>query len=288
MNRILVTGATGHLGDSVIKTLLKKMPPGQISIITREEEKRVEFASKGFNAFLGDYKSKKAIGKAMVSVDTVLLISAGDQGNRMQEHMNVVDAAKNAGIPAIAYTSRSLKDRPTLANKLMVDHFDTEDYIKKSGLQYTIFRNVLYMDVIPLFVGKQVFETGIFQPAGSGKVAFALRREMGEAMANVLLNGNAGNKTYTFTGSQAWSFYDVAAVLTELAGKPVKYTPVDADEFKKMMEVKGLPQPMIKKISDFNTDIKNSQEAKVSGDLEMQLGRKPATLKAGLKELFAL
>ena len=87
----------------------------------------------------------------------------------------------------------------TLVNKLMVEHFETEDYIIASGLQYTFFRNILYMDAIPQFIGGKVaLERGIFLPAGDGKVAFALRSEMGEAMANVLLSEDCSNKIYNF------------------------------------------------------------------------------------------
>ncbi len=235
---------------------------------------------------MGNYNDITALEKAMQDVDTVLLISSGDQGDRMQEHRNVVDAAKKSGVEYIAYTSRALKDRASLSNTLMLEHFETEDYIKESGLKYIIFRNALYMDAIPLFVGKQVFETGIFQPAGNGKVAFALRKEQGEAMANVLLNEVCTNQVYKFTGSAAYSFYDVASVLTELSGKEVKYTAVEIPAFEGIMKQKGLPEGMVKKIIDFNLDIKNGQEAEVTNELEMKLGRKPATLKEGLKVLF--
>ena len=288
MNKILVTGATGILGSSVIENLLKKIPSKNISILTRNEEKRSAFQSKGFNAYLGDYNDINALEKAMENLDTVLLISSGDQGNRMQEHKNVVDTAKKAGVKNIAYTSRALKDRTTLCNKLMSEHFETEDYIKESGLKYIIFRNALYMDVIPLFVGKQVFETGIFQPAGDGKVAYALRQEQGEAMANVLLNEVCDSQVYKFTASDAYSFYDVANTLTELSGKQVKYTEVEIPAFEEIMKQKGLPDGMIKKNIDFNLDIKNGQEAEVTTDLENKLGRKPVSLKEGLKILFAL
>lgn len=288
MKKILATGASGILGTTVIETLLKKISAQEINVLSRKEEKLAAMQTKGFNTHRGDYDDIKALEKAMIGVDTVLLISAGDEGDRMQQHRNVVDAAKKAGVSCIAYTSRSLRDRATLANKLMFDHFDTEDYIKESGLKYTIFRNALYMDVIPLFVGKQVFDTGIFQPAGDGKVAFALRKDMGEAMANVLLNEHCENNTYTFTGNASYSFYDVAAVLTELSGKEVKYTPVEIPAFEAMMLGKGLPQVMVKKIIDFNTDIKNNQEAGISNDLEIKLGRQATSLKTGLKILFGL
>jgi NAD(P)H dehydrogenase (quinone) len=289
MNKILVTGATGHLGSSVIETLLKKISSSQISIITRKEEKRVEFQSKGFNAFLGNYDDVNALENAMKEVDTVLLISSGDQGDRMREHKNVVDTAKKMGVKCIAYTSRALRDRTTLANKLMAEHFETEDYIKSSGLKYTFFRNILYMDTIPQFVGGAVaLERGIFQPAGDGKVAFALRSEMGEAMANVLMNEECANKIYNFTGDKSYSFYDVATALTELSGKEVKYNNVDEIVFTEMMKQRNMPQPLIQKIIDFITDIKNNQEADISNELELYLGRKPMGLKEGLKILFDL
>jgi len=289
MDKILVTGATGHLGSKVIETLLKKIPSSQISIITRKEDKRAEFESKGFNAFIGNYDDTASLENAMSGVDTVLLISSGDQGDRMQEHKNVIDAAKKTGVKHIAYTSRSLKDRNTLANKLMVEHFQTEDYIKESGLNYIFFRNILYMDVIPQFIGGNVaLEKGIFLPAGDGRVAFALRSEMGEAMANVLLNETCENKIYNFTGSETYSFYDIAATLTELSGKEVKYNNLDANVFSGMMKQRNIPEPMIQKIIDFITDIKQNQEAGITNDLEIKLGRKPAGLKDGLKQLFEL
>ncbi len=289
MKNVLATGATGHLGGAVIETLLKKIPANQISVITRKEEKRVEFESKGFNAFLGSYEDVASLENAMEGVDTVLLISSGDQGDRMQEHKNVVDTAKKMGATCIAYTSRCLHDRSSLANKLMVEHFETEDYIKASGLKYTFFRNILYMDAIPQFIGgKGALERGIFLPADDGKVAFALRSEMGEAMANVLLSEDCNNKIYNFTGDKVYSFYDIAAALTELSGKEVKYTPVDESAFAEMMKQRNVPEPVIQKIIDFITDIKHNQEADIHSDLENILGHKPASLKDGLKFLFGL
>lgn len=289
MNNILVTGATGHLGQSVIATLLKKINSNQISIITRNEEKRAEFESKGFNAFMGSYEDVISLEKAMEGVDTVLFISGGDQGDMMQEHRNIVDAAKRKGVKCIAYTSRCLCDRNTLVNQLMVRHFDTEDYIKASGLKYTFFRNILYMDTIPQFIGGNVaLEKGIFLPAGNGQVSFALRSEMGEAMANVLLKEDCENKTYNFTGDKLYSFYDIVTALSELTGNDLKYTDISEDTFTGMMKQRNLPEPVITKILGFITDIKNNQEANVYHDLEMYLGRKPTGLKEGLKKLFEL
>ncbi|MDL5515042.1 NAD(P)H-binding protein [Arenibacter sp. M-2] len=103
MNQILVTGATGELGTTVIETLLKTMKPENISVLTRTEERKTEFEQKRLNAFIGQYNDVKSLEKAMEFVDTVLLISSGDQGDRMQEHKNVIDTAKKKGVQNIAY-----------------------------------------------------------------------------------------------------------------------------------------------------------------------------------------
>lgn len=285
--KILVTGAAGQMGTIVIKTLLKKLTPQQINVLVRKEEKQLEFQVKGFNAYQGIYDNVSSLEKAMNGVDTVLLISSGDQGDRMQEHRNVVDTAKKYGVKNIAYTSRALQDRATLQNKLMQDHFNTEDYIKESGLNYTIFQNGLYMEFLQFFVNKDHIEKGILLPTGDGKVAFTLRGDQAEAMANVLLNEEFENKTYQFTNNETYSFFDVANLLSELSGKEIKYTPSELSAFEETMKHRGLPDAVINKMGGFLMDIKNNQEAVVTNDLENKLGRKPTSLKEGLRILFS-
>ncbi len=286
MNKILVTGATGQMGSTVIKTLLKKIPAQKINVLSRKEEKLAELKSIGLNTFVGSYDDVVSLEKAMDEVDTVLLISSGDQGDRMQEHRNVVDTAKKCAVQNIAYSSRALRDRTTLQNKLMQDHFNTEDYIKESGLNYTIFQNGLYMEFLQFFVNKDSIEKGIFLPIGDGKVAFTLRADQAEAMANVLMNEPFENKTYQFTNNETYSFFDVANILSLLSGKEIKYTPIELTAFIETMKQRGLPDAAINKMGGFLLDIKNNQEAVVTNDLENKLGRKPASLKEGLKILF--
>ena len=286
---ILVTGATGHLGTAVIHQLLKKTAANKVVGLARDAHKAADLKEKGVDVRVGNYDDVASLDRARQNVEKVLLIASNDEDNRLSQHKNVVDAAKKAGVQLIAYTSRNLKDRSTLVNRLMDGHFQTEDYIKESGLNYALFRNALYMDVIPQFVGgEKVFETGINLPAGEGRGAYALRREMGEAIANVLAEDGCNNRIYKFTGSEAFSFGDVAAALTDLSGREVRYASAEKLAFEAQMKGRGTPDPIIKKVTGFITDIKNGQEAEVCSDLEKLLGRKQAELRDGLKTLFKL
>lgn len=287
---ILVTGATGHLGAATLHFLLEKRPASSLAAFVRNADKADGLAQKGISIRVGTYDDTSSLDRAMTGIDTVLLIAGTDEENRLRQHQNVVDSAKRAGVQRIAYTSRALKDRTTLVNKLMNGHFQTEDYIRASGMAYTLFQNGLYMDVLPQFVGPTVFERGISVPAGDGTVSFALRTDMAAAMANALAAaGNTPtNEVYKLTGSESYSFADVAEALTTLSGKQVSYTPAEKSAFEAGMRARGLPDVVVQRVTGFITDIKNGQEADVSHDLEILLGRKPTPLLAGLKTLFAL
>lgn len=288
-NMILITGATGKIGGAVIRQLLTKMPASRLAALVRDAGKAADLAAAGLSIRTGNYDDTASLHAAMQGIEKVLLVSGGNAENGLQQHQNVVDAAKKAGVKCMAYTSRSLKDRHTLVNGMMVRHFETEDYIKESGLSYVLFRNSLYMDVLPMFVGAKVVDEGAFRlPAGGGKVSFALRSDMGEAIANVLSEDDCNNKTYNFTGGGPYSFEDVAAALAELSGREVKYAAVTPPEFAELMKGKKQPGFITRMITAFATDIEAGQESTVSADLADKLGRKPASLKEGLKTLFQL
>lgn len=273
---------------AVLRTLLQKRPAQQLAALVRDEAKAADLQAQGVSIRVGNYGDPASLDRAMRGIDRVLLISGGGEADALQQHYNVVDAAKKAGVRCLAYTGRSLKDPGTLDNQLMVRHFQTEDYIKASGLPYILFRNALYMDVLPLYTGPQVLETGISLPAGQGKVAYALRSDMGEAIANVLLENTCDNRTYQFTGREAYSFDDVAAALTAAAGQKVTYTPVEPAAFADRMQGRGVPESAVQFMLRFLTDIKHGQEAGVSADLATALGRQPTSLTEGVKQLYKL
>ncbi len=285
---ILVTGATGHLGTATINHLLRGTAASNIVAFARDEAKAGPLRKKGVKVQIGTYDDKAALARAMQGIEKVLLISGLDP-NRLEQHQNVVDAAKEAGVAHIAYTGVPVKDVQTSAVKpLLESHFQTEDYIKASGMAYTFLRNTLYTDGIPVFAGDKVLERGIHLPAGNGKVPYALRREMGEATANVLLQEGHKDQVYQITGAELYSFEDVARELSQLSGQEVTYTDADADTFTAQLKKAGVPEMGITIMAGFSADVKAHQYELLSNDLEQLLGRKPASLSMGLKELYNL
>jgi len=286
---ILITGATGHLGSKVMETLLKHLPSSEIAALVRDENKAADLKERGIKICIGDYDNTASLANAMEGITKVLLVSGGGGDNGLQQHKNVIDAAKNAGVNTLAYTSRCMKDRYSLANDLMKRHFETEDYILSSGLNYIFFRNILYIDAMVALLGKNVLESGMISlPAGQGKASYALRADQAEAIGIVLAKDDLMNHIYDFTNTGTYSFDEVAETLTELSGNTIVYTPTHPDDYVRSVTAAGTPKFVADMFAAFAIDIKNGQESTVSTDLEMILGRKPTSLKAGLKQLFAL
>ena len=152
--------------------------------------------------------------QAFAGIDRLLFVSSGEMRNRGGQQRQVVKAAKKAGVKYILYTSQLHKtDRASSPIKFVVSsQLDTENAMKRSGMRYTILRNGLYMEMLPLFLGANVTEDGIYMPAGEGKIAFALRTEMAEAAANILFSDRHMNKTYDVCASGV-SFTEIAAIL---------------------------------------------------------------------------
>lgn len=287
---ILITGATGKLGGIVIETLLQNnIPPHEIAALVRDKNKAAGLKEKGIEIRIGDYDDRPSLDEAMKGIDKALLVSGLDMSKIMTQHKNVIDAAKQADVKCLGYTSNCLRDRNTLANYIMKTHFETEDYLIASGVNYLIFRNVLYMESMAGYMlGKDVLEKGISLPAGDGEVSYALRSDEAEAIGNVLAGNDCTSRIYNFTGSKTYSFYDVAQVLSELSGKQVCYTPCSMEEYKQNAVQQGIPEHVTEMMLPFYADIQNGQGSMVTQDLENALGRKPTDLRLGLKQLFSL
>jgi NAD(P)H dehydrogenase (quinone) len=284
---ILVTGATGHLGGGAVLQLLKHLEPNQFAILARDENKAQKLKEQGIEVRIGDFDDEESLNIALKGISKVLLIPT-IMPNRLEQNKRVVDIAVKNGVTHIVYPGISHKNIEASVVKGLDDHFKTEDYIRESGLIYTFLRNNLYMDIIPFYAGENVFEKGFYLPAGNGKVPFALRREMGEAAANVLLQDGHENKTYDIAGNALYSYHDVADALSKISGKRVTYTAAEQEEFKQQQKESGVDDFINFVVTSFNVDIKNGQFEIITNDLEKLLGRKAASLEEGISEVFSV
>ncbi|HBW81459.1 MAG TPA: NAD(P)-dependent oxidoreductase, partial [Sphingobacterium sp.] len=223
---ILVTGATGNLGKATIDSLLNRgIAPNNITALVRDESKAAELKSKGLQIKLGDYQDLESLKSAFRGVDKLLLVSSSsDIGKRFEQHKNAINAANESGVGHIIYTSFDMKNlQQSIMGGEVRYHAYTADYLRQTGIPYTLMNNTMYADMIPFLVGKDILNNGISIPAGDGKTPFLPISEMAEANAVVLTTPGHENKEYIIASETAFSFAEIADLLSDISGKTLAY-----------------------------------------------------------------
>lgn len=272
---ILITGANGHLGQLTINALLKENPAAKIAGLVRSAEKGKDLP---VEIRTGDYNDKAALQTALKGIEVLLLVSTSTFGSRVEQHANVIEAAKAAGVQHIIYTSHV--QAAGSPGPLAPDHAETEKLLIASGIAYTIFRNTFYMEYMPWFLGNAI-ETGTWTyPSNGAKINLALRSEMAEALAKVLSAPEQHrNKIYEITSSPSFTLAEMADILD------IKYQDVTVQEFKEILAKAGLPQEQIVVSAGIAVTFSTGALSYAGDDLEKLLGRKPVNIKSFLQQL---
>lgn len=155
------------------------------------------------------------------------MVSDKEAPNRLQEHLDFIDAAKEAGVKHIIYTS-FYNANPKATFTLTRGHAATEQYIKEKGLTYTFLRDNFYMD---FFVTLAQEYGEIKGPAGNGKVSAVVRSYVAKVAVAILKDSDKwANQTLDMTGPEALTLSEMAEQLSHLQGKTISYVEETVEE----------------------------------------------------------
>jgi NAD(P)H dehydrogenase (quinone) len=290
---ILITGATGQLGGSVVSHLLKKgVSPSAVSVFVRDAAKADGLKTQGISVKVGDYTDLASMVQAFQGIEKVLLVSSNDRGaveNRTAHHKNAIRAAKEAGVQHLVYTSFVRK--PGHEHSAIADfqqaHLMSEQYLAASGMTYTILQNGIYAEMILAFVGDKLTETGrLLFPAGDGSANWTLREELAEAAAHVLTTKGHENRTYTLTQQESVDFKTIAQEISKALGQEISYHSPDLREFNALLTNAGVPEVFIGMLSQWGAAIAENTLNASDETLASFLGRKPTTVRQFIAEHF--
>ena len=272
-----ITGVTGKLGSYVANLVDKK---GMVSVhLARSPERAKVYASAGIRKIV--YANTPEVVEALKGIDTLLMVSARENPERVKEHQEFLDAAKLAGVQHIVYTSFYGADEKATFT-LSRDHAQTEAYIKELGFTYTFLRDNFYLD----FLIDIALENGeIRGPAGRGRVPAVARKDTSRVAAEILLNPKEWeNQTLNLTGPEDLSMEEIVALLSKESGKTITYVDESVEEaYESRKKWPAQTWEYDAWVSTY-TAIKAGEQAGVSTDVEMVLGRPAMSLIDVLKE----
>ena len=269
---IAVTGATGHLGRLVVDALLEQgVEPSEIVAAVRSPEKAADFSDRGVEVRKADYTLPDTLGAAFAGVDRLLLISSSEVGQRVTHHRNVVNAAKQAGVDFLAYTSMLRAD--TSPMQLAAEHKETEELVRASGLPFAFLRNGWYIENYTDNLQQTLERGALIGSADGGRISGATRADYAAAAATVLTSEGHEGAIYELGGDEAFTMSDLAAEVTRQSGTEVVYRDLPAEEYARALEEAGLPGPYAAVLADSDEGAAEGHLYVESGDLRRLIGR---------------
>ena len=270
-----LTGVTGHVGSRVRELLpdtgqplvLLARTPARVTAGPRDEVRPCDFAD------------PEGAALALAGVDTLLMVSASEAADRLDQHRVFVAAAARAGVRHVVYTSFQ-GAAPDCTFTLGRDHWATEQAIRDAGLEFTFLRDSFYADFLPLMAQEGV----IRGPAGDGRVAAVARDDVAAVAAVVLADpGSHAGLTHDLTGPEAITLAEAAAVIAEATGRPTRYLDETVEEAYASRASYGAPDWQVDAWVSTYTAIAAGEVGAVSDSVPRLTGR-PAT---SLRDLLA-
>jgi NAD(P)H dehydrogenase (quinone) len=281
-NVLAVSGASGSLGRRVLAHLLDtfKVAPGRIVAGTRTPEKLRDLAARGVNVRRLDFEDPASVADGLAGVERMLLIStdAVDRpGRRLAQHTAAVEAARQAGVRHVVYTSMPQPEDSLVS--FAPDHLGTERALESSGLGWTVLRNAWYMEVL-LHALRDALAGGTWYTAtGSGRAAPIARDDCARTAAAALVSPSRVNGRYDVTGPELLTTDEIAGIVERALKKPLHVVHVSDEQLAEGMRARGVPPHMVPFWVLFDANTRAGKAATFSDAVERLTGTPPQAFK---------
>ncbi|MFG1995621.1 SDR family oxidoreductase [Actinoplanes sp. NPDC048988] len=230
----MITGATGTVGGKTLRLL--REAGAEVRAVARRQDQVDRFAQQGIDAARADLDDVDALTRAFDGADQVMLLAAA-RPSQAPHGANVVRAAQRAGVRAIVQISAS-DATATSPIPWAQANWHTEQYVKLSGLEWTILRPSAYMD--NLAQSAAAITRGFYpQTTGSGAIAWTDTQDVARVASTVLRAGRHTGQTSLITGPDLLTSAQVAATFSSVLGRPVRYVPLPSRVFAAAVRLGG-------------------------------------------------
>jgi uncharacterized protein YbjT (DUF2867 family) len=226
---ILIVGASGRLGSVVAQRLLAQGKP--VRVMTRTPLNLAHLQQQGAEVVSGDLRKPASLMSACQGVEQVLaaahaltgkgdnnLHTVDDVGNRQ-----LIDAAKVIGVKHFVFMS-VLGASPDAPLEFFRIKYRTEEYLRASGLSFTILRPNAFMDLWAQLVGQPIVEQGKTTIFGRGNnpINFVAVEDVARFVCAALEDPGAGNRVIEIGGPENLTLNQLAEIFEHVSGRQAK------------------------------------------------------------------
>lgn len=278
--KILITGATGNVGTEVIKAFPDKSllraavsNAGRSTPVLPDEVERIRF----------DFADSATYAPALHDVRAMFLMRPPHISNVQKYIAPVITAAHEAGVEQIVFLSIVGVEKNSF-----VPHHKIEKLLVASGMAWTFLRASFFMQNLNTTHCEEIRSRGeIAVPVGRSKTSFIDVRDIGAIAAKALVEADHRNRAYTLTGSRALDYFEVAASMTDVLGKTVRYTNPSLPRFLAVQLGSGRPLGFSLVMGALYTLTSFGTADLVTEDTERILGRPPIQFRQYVEDYRA-
>jgi len=290
--KLAITGASGQYGRAAAELCLTRVPAEDLVLLSRAPSKLAAFAELGCEVRHGDFDDPRGLVGALRDVSRLLMISTGRVGRRIEQHKAAVEAAADAGVRHIVYTSfvGLSEANPALIAK---EHLATEQVLTEASLASTALRDNQYADAFTDAAGPLALRTGVWQSStGTGRLSPVSRADCVAAAVAVMTGEGHEDRVYNICGPDRLTWREISDIVAEVAGKPIDYREVDTEQMYAMFDALGVPRHAqddtvisgfawsSEDMVSFEAAVREGFMDVASDDVELLTGRTPASFRS--------
>lgn len=284
----VITGATGRLGSRVVERVLARVPAAEVAVSVRDPATpaAITLAERGVRVRAGDFTDPVTLEHAFEGARRVLVVSAAIRGDgAAAANRAAIDAARAAGAERVLYTSHQASSDSSHFGPQHT-HAATESYLRSGGEPFTALRHGFYVSTLEHYVGAGVASGRLALPE-DGPFSWTHHDDLAEVDAAALVGEtDLDGITAPLTAPEMHDLASVAAVVSDIVGRPVERVVVPDDEWTAAAVGGGMPAPL----ADFTLGMFRAARAgefAVTGPtLERVLGRPATTTRAALEAML--
>jgi uncharacterized protein YbjT (DUF2867 family) len=273
---VLVTGATGNVGRALVPML------ACAGVQVRAASRRgtaLRDALAGVRAQRLELRAPGSVAEALEGVDRLFLATPLEP-DMAGVAARVVEQARSAGVAQIVRLSAFGAGRGA-ATRLAAVHEQTETVLRASGVPCVCLRPNAFMQNIVNQFAEGIRQRGSLRaPQGNGRVSTIDARDVAAAAAHVLTQSPPPTGCFDLTGSAALSNHDIAAVLSRVLGREIRYVDTEPGETRATLLAHGLRPWLVDIVMELYDLSARGGAASITTDVEQLLGRAPTSFEA--------
>jgi NAD(P)H dehydrogenase (quinone) len=273
--KIGVSGVSGHLGGAVVSELLQRGGGRDVVAITRTPETVSGPAQGRF----GDYNRPESLAEAYKDLDRLLIITTVDPEPRKRGAQNVaaIDAAVKAGVKQIVFMS-AVGTRQEEEPARGASYWRGEQHLIATAPAWTILRMNFYAEAF-VQLAQAALGQGALIGLAENRAGFVARGDVAAAAAGILIGDGHAGAIYNATGPERLSGAERAALIGDIAGRPLAFRVLTEEQMRAGLTKAGLPPGAVNIVVSIQASFAAGAFDIVTGDVERLGGRAPKPLR---------